>query len=47
MPLKNCPFLKLSKEDIPLWETLGLTLELREAELERMRDEARHRDGSG
>jgi len=38
---------RVNAVSIPLWETLGLTLELREAELERMRDEARHRDGSG
>lgn len=32
---------------IPLWEALGFTRELMEAEVEKIRDEARHRDGSG
>ncbi len=32
---------------IPLWESLGLSRELMEAEIERMRDEAERRDTSG
>jgi len=38
--------LRVTAVSIPLWETLGLTRELREAEIERMRDEARQKDGS-
>lgn len=32
---------------IPLWQTLGLTQDVMEAEIERMRDEARRRDAAG
>lgn len=32
---------------IPLWESLGLSRELMEAEIERMRDEAERKDTSG